>query len=130
MRRLALAATIALAFLAQLAAAGPLDVFKGTTPEQRASLQTTYMKEHLALEGEVLERVAALNLATAQSLQPVIDADESTFAEVRKVRAAQKKKEAEFQKLLPPETYQKYEASKSDLRDYVEAGLAQAKDGQ
>jgi hypothetical protein len=132
-RVLAFVTTIALAALAAAAAAGPLDALQGTTPEQRASLQTAYMKEHLPLSGELLERVTALNLKAAKGVQPILDGHDGTFGKIEALRAAEKKKkkkEAELEKLLPAEKYARYLDSKSELKAYVKAGLAKQKAGK
>jgi hypothetical protein len=129
-RVLAFVTTIALAALAAAAAAGPLDALQGTTPEQRASLQTAYMKEHLPLSGELLERVTALNLKAAKGVQPILDGHDGTFGKIEALRAAEKKKEAELEKLLPAEMYARYLDSKSELKAYVKAGLAKQKAGK
>jgi hypothetical protein len=110
-----------------VAAANPLEVLQGTTPQQRADLQAQFMKQHLSLDSELLERVTTLNLATAKSVQPVTDGREGTFAKISALRSADEQKDAALKKLLPPEKYAPYESSKSDLKAYVEAGLAKAK---
>lgn len=130
MRVLAFVTTIAVAVLAAPAAAGPLDALQGTTPEQRASLQTAYMKEHLPLSGELLERVTALNLKAAKGVQPILDGNDGTFGKIEALRAAEKKKDAELEKLLPAEKYARYLDFKSDLKAYVKAGLAKQKSGK
>ena len=126
MRLPALALCVFLA-IGAVAAANPLDVLQGTTPQRRADLQTQFMKQHLSLDAELLERGATLNLATARSVQPIIDGSEGTFAKISALRSADEQKDAALKKLLPAEQYTLYESSKSDLKVYVEAGLAKTK---
>ena len=105
------------------AAADPLTALEGTTAEQRANLQTEYMTQHLGLSGELLDKVKAQNLATAESVQPVIDGDAGMFTKMKALKAADADKDVALKALLPAGLYQKYEASKGDLRAYMEAGL-------
>lgn len=126
MRLPALALCVFLA-IGTVAAANPLGVLQGATPQQRADLQTQFMKQHFSLDPELLERVASLNLATAKSVQPIIDGSEGTFAKISALRSADEQKDAALNELLPPEPYAHYESSKSDLKAYVETGLAKAK---
>lgn len=112
------------------ARASELERLRGTTPEQRASLQTEFMQSRLALSGPTLEAVRKLNLDTAKRLQPVIEGKESTLSEIAQIRKIQAAKDAELGKLLTPEQYSRYRSSQDDLKAYVESGLERERGGR
>lgn len=94
-----------------------------STPEQRASLQTDYMREKLGLSSDVAAKVAAINLDVARKMDPVIKGGGNAFSRFAQGEAIQKERDTALQKLLTPQQFQAFEASKGDMKQTVEAAL-------
>ncbi len=57
---------------------------KQTTPEQRAKMQTEWMRTKLALNTKQVEQVYALNLQYAQKNDPIIQSNEGRLSKFKK----------------------------------------------
>jgi hypothetical protein len=106
--------------LAGGASAQELDALKGTTPEQRAGLQTMFLKSKLGLGAEQLPKIEAINLKYAQQMQPILEGSAGPLAKMGEARRVQQAKDAEMQQALSPEQYTKYQAAKEEMRQHVE----------
>jgi hypothetical protein len=117
---LALAAfSIALSVTAP-AALAQMDRLKNTTPEERAGAQTEMMKSKLALTPEQTPKIAAINQKYAKEMDPVIKGSEGPLMKVRHMKQINTKKEAELKQVLSPDQFQKYLASKEEMREQFE----------
>lgn len=96
---------------------------EASTPEQRAGLQTRYMKEHLALDEAQTARVQAINLDYARQMEPVLKGSEGGLARMNKGRSLMSAKDAALKPVLSPQQYEAYEASKDDLKAWLEDQL-------
>jgi Spy/CpxP family protein refolding chaperone len=96
-----------------------------STPVERAKIQTDFMKEKLALTAEQLPKVDALNLETAQKMEPVLKGSEGPLVKMRAAREIEQAKETALQGLLTPDQFQKFLASKEELKQKLEERLAQ-----
>lgn len=131
MRSLCLAFTLALLVLASgsALAQGVSPALAASTPAERAKIQTDFMKEKLALTAEQVPKVEALNLETAQKMEPVLKGSEGPFMKVRAAREIEQTKETALQGLLTPEQFQKFLASKDELKQKLEEQLAKKAGG-
>lgn len=121
-----LAALLAAALLAATPAfAQDLQKLAGSTPEQRAGIQTEIMKSKLGLSGDALQRVAAINLKYAQQMQPVLDGSEGTFRKMEAMRGIQEAKEAELRGVLTDAQVQQLQAAREEIRQKLEEKLSQ-----
>lgn len=82
---------------------------KDSTPEQRAKMQTEWMKTKLALNTTQVQQVYALNLQYAQKNDPVIQSNEGKLAKFKKLKALQKEKSDALSQILDAGQYKKYQ---------------------
>lgn len=104
-------------WIASAASAQGLDALKGTTPKERATAQTAMMKERLALTDAQLPQVAALNQTYAEKMEPLIQGSGGPLVRMREAQQIEAQKEAELQKLLTPDQFQKFLAGKDEMRE-------------
>ncbi len=125
-RSRSLAALLAAALLAATPVlAQDLEKLAGSTPEQRASIQTEIMKSKLGLSGDALQQVAAINLKYAQQMQPVLDGSDGTFRKMEAMRGIQEAKEAELRGVLTDAQVQQLQAAREEIRQKLEEELSQ-----
>jgi Spy/CpxP family protein refolding chaperone len=123
---------VAAALLVGLSASGAraqLADLENTTPQQRAQELTGIMKKELGLTPEQLSKVEALNLKYATKMEPVIKGSEGPFRKMRQAREINEEKEAELQKLLTPEQFDKYKAERQMMREKFEQRIEKKMDG-
>jgi hypothetical protein len=132
MRSFALRMLIALALLVPAAAYAQdmADALQSSTPQDRATFQTEYMKDKLALTAEQLPKVSALNLDTAQKMEPVIKGGEGPLMKLRAMKEIEARKETALQGILTPDQFQKFLAMREDMKQKLEQKLADKAAGQ
>jgi hypothetical protein len=105
------------ALLLALAASAQLDELKNTTPEQRAKALTEMMTTKLGLTPEQTGKVADLNLKYANTMEPLIKGSAGPLVKMREMRQINEAKEAELKQILSPQQFEKYLASKEQMRE-------------
>lgn len=123
--RTALAVSMALTFLLiplvrPPLSSGQMDKLMNTTPDERASAQTAMMKAKLDLTADQLPKIAAINQKYAQKMEPIIKGSSGMFMKMNQMRGVNEEKEAELKQVLSPEQFQKYLASKAEMREEFE----------
>lgn len=103
-----------------LAVAGELDRLKNTTPEERAKAQTAFMTSKLDLKPDQKPKVAEVNLKYAKKMDPVLKGEAGPFMKMREMRKIGEEKDAELKHLLSPDQFDKYLASKEEMREKFE----------
>lgn len=88
---------------------------KNSTPEQRAKMQTEWMKTKLALNSTQIQQVYDLNLEYARKNDPILQSNEGKLAKFKKLKALQKEKSSVLSKVLNDEQYKKYQELKDQL---------------
>jgi len=127
--RFALGSLLAAGLLVSVgASAQGLDKLAGTTPEQRAGVQTMFMKSKLDLSAEQLPKVEAINLKYAQQMQPILESSERPLAKMGETRRIQQAKDAELKQLFSQEQYANYLAAKDEMRQQVEQKLIEKRE--
>jgi Spy/CpxP family protein refolding chaperone len=126
-RRLAILLFAAVATSSSVSAQELGPALMKSTPGERAEVQTLLMKEKLHLTEQQVPKIHAINLQTAQKLEPVIKGNEGPLVKLRTVRAAEQEKEAALQGVLTPEQFQAFLAAREELRQKLEERLAQRK---
>ncbi len=95
-----------------------------STPEQRAELQTRFMKDKLALtDAATLAKLQAINLKYAQQMEPVLKGDDSRLTRMSKARSIMSAKDVELKQILSPAQFETYDDTKDDLKTYMESHL-------
>ena len=107
-----------------------LDKLKNTTPEERAKAQTELMKSKLDLTADQLPKVADLNLKYAQKMEPILKGDAGWFMKMHEVKEISGAKEAELKQILSPEQFDKYLASKAEMRERFEEEFGKKSKGR
>jgi hypothetical protein len=105
-----LVATLAIAQMEEL---------KNSTPEERATLQTDWMKTNLSLDEKATEAVSAINLKYAKETQALMDSDGTKLGKMMTFRRNSDAKDAEMRALMTPEQYSQYEQKKTQMGEMV-----------
>jgi hypothetical protein len=100
-----------------------LDELKNTTPGERASLQTELMKSKLALTAEQTQAVADLNLKYANRMEPIIKGSSNSLSKMFQMRKINNEKETELKRILSPQQWEKFDASRDEMRQQFEAQI-------
>lgn len=96
-----------------------MDALKHTTPEQRAKLQTLFMKKRLKLTQKQVPQVMDINLRYAQQMEPVLKGNEGKLAKMRQAASIRRAKDNELTSVLTPSQYQAYLASQEQMRQQM-----------
>ena len=119
----ALAVVAVLLLSVAASAQSQIEAIAKTTPEQREKVQTGLMKEKLALTAEQLPKVEAINLATAQKMQPVLQSTDGPLIRMREAKANEAQRDTALQTVLTPQQYQQWLAAKGEIKQKVEQKL-------
>ena len=92
-----------------------------TTPEERAELQTNYMKESLALTSEQEIKIHDLNLKYAKKMQDVYNTQDRKFQKLKKMKSVSTEKDHEMEGILNPDQYATYEKNKEAMKEKMRA---------
>jgi hypothetical protein len=96
-----------------------------SSPEQRAAIQTQFMKERLNLPTEVLAKVQAVNLKYARQMDPVLKGSDGKLAKMQKARGIMGAKDDELKAILSPDQFEAYDDAKDDIKAALESRLGQ-----
>lgn len=126
MRSLAFRFALVLSLLVSAAAhaQGPSEALQSSTPQERATFQTEYMKHKLSLTAEQLPKVSAVNLDTAQKMDPILKGSQGPLMKMRAMKAIEDQKETQLQGILTPEQFQAFLAAREELKQKLEEKLA------
>lgn len=130
--RLRAAASLGAAALLSLAISGPARAdsagdaaVKASTPQQRAGLQTDWMRGKLGLSPDVAAKVAEINLDTARKMDPVLKGDGNVLSRYAQGESIQKERDAALRAVLTPDQFQLLESSKDEMKQKVESALVE-----
>ena len=100
-----------------------------STPEERAAMQTEWLKTKLSLSSEQETKVNEINLKYAREMDPVIKGSDGKLAKLKKAKAINDKKEAEYKTIFSSEQYAAYQKLKSEMKDQMKAKMKERKKG-
>jgi hypothetical protein len=100
-----------------------------TTPEERAQLQTDYMKESLALTSDQEIKVHDLNLKYAKKMQSVYNTPERKFQKLKSMKGVSTEKDQEMKGILNPDQYATYEKNKEEMKEKMRARAKERRKG-
>jgi hypothetical protein len=126
-RRVSLLLAVAVVSAASASAQELGPALMKSTPAERARVQTLVMKEKLHLTEQQIPKVEAINLQTAEKLEPVIKGNGGPFEKMRAARAAEQEKQTALQGVLTPQQFQDFLAAREEMRTKVEQRLAEKK---
>lgn len=110
------AAIILMVALSQAVVAQDAAEMKTKTPEERAQMQTKWMKDKLALDDSQVSQVSAINLKYAKINEPVLKGDDGKLSKFKKLKATQKDKDNELKRVFTPEQFAKYLSTEDELK--------------
>lgn len=85
------------------------------TPEERAAIQTEWMKENLKLNANQASAVESLNLEYARKMETVKQVD-GKMAQLKKAKSISEEKDAKLKAVLDSKQFQTYLEKKKELR--------------
>jgi len=85
------------------------------TPEERAQMQTEWMKENLQLNDSQLVKIEALNLEYALKMEKVKGID-GNLSKLKAARKTSEEKDEKLKKLLSEEQFEFYLDKRKELR--------------
>lgn len=100
-------------------AAAQMEELKNSMPEERAALQTNWMKSNLSLDEKATAAVSAINLKYANETQALLDSEGPKLGKLMTFRKNSDAKDAEIKAALTPEQYSQYAQKKSEMEDMV-----------
>ena len=124
-----LAALVTILLATPHAARAQMEKLQNTTPGERAKAQTAMMKSKLELTPEQLPKVAAINEKYAEKMEPVIKGSAGPLMKMRQAKAIGEQKEGELKQVLSPQQFEKYLASKEEMREQFEEKLEHKRGG-
>jgi hypothetical protein len=87
-----------------------------STPEQRAKIETDFMKSHLELTDEQLSQVSQINLEYAKKADPLLKGSEGDLDLMKEMKTIQAQKHAAMQKVLTPDQIKTLESLRSEIK--------------
>jgi methionine-rich copper-binding protein CopC len=124
MARLVFVVFLSLGFAAQ---AQSREDLKQSTPEQRAQLQTEYLKNNLHLDEQQTQKVADINLKSAQKMESVLNGSGGKLSKMKTAKNINKEKEAGYKEVLTSEQYKQYQELKEDMKEKMKERRKQKK---
>lgn len=98
------------------------------TVEERARMQTEWMKQNLNLDQDQLIQVEQLNLKYAQKMDEVKTIP-GKIVKLKKAKAIMDEKDGELKKVLTKDQFKDYLEKKEELRDKLKKAAQQRKKG-
>ena len=116
-------ALVCLLALPRLGAAQISDALAKSTPAERARIQTDVMKDKLGLTAEQVPKIEAINLDTAQKMEPILKGSEGQLVKLRHANQLEAAKESALQGVLTGDQYQKFLALRAEMKQKLEEKL-------
>ncbi len=127
MHRLTFGIALVLLLVSRLASAQVPAEVKNSTPEVRAKAWTLEMKEKLALTPEQLPKVEAINLESAQQMEPVLKGTDGPLIKLRKTKQLEASRDAALKPVLTPVQFQQWQVARAEMKQKVEQKLMEKK---
>ena len=99
-----------------------------TPPEERAQLQTDYMKETLSLSRDQESKVHGVNLKYAEKTQEAYEAPTKKNQKLKTMKHMNAQKEGELKLILSTEQYDTYERNKEAMKEKIKARIEEKKE--
>lgn len=92
-----------------------------TTPEERAEMQTEYMKESLSLTEQQVPKINEINLKYARKMQDAYASETRKFQRLKKLKRVSEEKDVELKKVLDSNQYETYARNKEAMKEKMRA---------
>jgi hypothetical protein len=96
---------------------------RGTSPEQRARIQTEFAKQKLDLTAPQLEKVTALDLEFARKADPILKGSSGLLKKHHELGALNAEKRQRLKEILSPEQFARYVKLEPALEQALYDGL-------
>lgn len=103
------------------------EAFKNSSPEERAQIQTDFMKKEMGLDEVQTKLVGDLNLKYAKKMEPIIKGDGNKLSKFSEAKSIMSDKDEELKSIVTEEQYKKYDASKDRLKEEMKKKLQEKK---
>jgi hypothetical protein len=100
---------------------------KNSTPEERAELQSEWMKSTLKLSPSVVPAVEALNLKYAKKTQSLLKSEKSKLHKFKAYKADSDAKDKELRNLLTSDQYKLYQQKKDEMEQKMKQRLKEGR---
>lgn len=100
-----------------IASAQGADEIRNSNPEERAEMQTEWMKETLSLDSGAAAAVHEINLKYAKKNQTAMESSGSRRNKLRSLKKLSSEKDAELEKVLSAEQFRTYKKKKDEMKD-------------
>jgi hypothetical protein len=94
-----------------------------TTPEERAQMQTDYMKENLTLTEDQVPRVHEVNLKYSQKMQDAYNSGGGKLQKLKKMKGINQEKDKEIKRVLTSSQYATYEKHREEMKEKMRARI-------
>ena len=98
-----------------------------STPEERATKLTEWMKTNLQLNGDQVTQVQTINLKYANKNQELQTQSLSRKQKMQILKDNDKAKDAELKKVLTADQYNNYQAKKEEIRKQMKERMREKK---
>jgi len=96
-----------------------------SSPEERAQMQTEYMKENLSLTEKQVALVSDINVIYSKKMRATYEGETAKFKRLKKLKAVSDEKDNELKKVLEPAQYETYVKNKEAMKEKL---MAKAKE--
>ena len=93
------------------------DKAMNSTPEERATKVTDWMKKNLQLNDNQVSQVQAINLKYAQQNEQLKGGTQTKEEKMKTMKDTEKNRDAELKGILTADQYKKWEAKKSETKE-------------
>lgn len=100
---------------------------KNSTPEQRAEMQTKWLKSKLQLNEDQTTKISAINLKYAKEMDPVLKGSGGKLAKLKQAKKINGQKEGEYKQVLTKEQFATYEQVKNDMKEEMKQRMKDRK---
>lgn len=106
---------IAITFLTPSHATAQEDTFNNSSPEERAQLQTEWMRSELSLDSTILPVVNSINLKYSKKIQSLRKTGGSRIQKYRDFKVLSDAKDTELRKTFTKEQFRLYQLKKEEM---------------
>lgn len=104
-----------------------MEDFKNSTPEERAQMQTEYLKTNLGLDEQQTQKVSGINLKYAEKMQSVLQGSGGRFAKMKAAKSVNQEKDAELKQVFTSEQAKKYDEMKAEMKAKMKEAIKERK---
>ena len=113
-------------------ASGQIEILQKTTPEQRATAVTDFLREKLTLSLSQTTRAEVINLNSARNAEAILKSSRNRFSVGREMRSLNQKRNQELKVILTDEQWDLFQKSRQEMKSNVlstlETQLSQSED--